>query len=141
MAAIKSLGATSKKWAEVTPQRAGQYAEGVQAPKSDWAKNAEGANAAWKEGVSKASQADRFAKGVRAAGTGRWQEGAIGKGVQRFGPGVALAAPRYESGFAPYHRAIEALTLPPRFARRDPRNLERVKAVVAAMVATKERGG
>ena len=91
--------------------------------------------------MTAAIQGDRVIKGVNNAGTARWSEGAITKGVARFGPGVALAQSRYESGFAPYHQAIASLTLPPRFARRDPRNLERVKAVVAAMVATKERIG
>ena len=50
-----------------------------------------------------------------------------------------MAEPKYAAGFAPYRDAIERVTLPPRYARRDPRNLERVKAVVNALVEAKNR--
>ncbi|KKM97798.1 hypothetical protein LCGC14_1164310, partial [marine sediment metagenome] len=40
-------------------------------------------------------------------------------------------------GFTPYQAAISAVVLPPRYARRDPRNLARVKAVVDALIAKK----
>ena len=45
----------------------------------------------------------------------------------------------YEKGFQPYRDAIEKTTLPARFARRDPRNLERVRAQVNAVIAEKQR--
>ena len=48
-----------------------------------------------------------------------------------------IAAPDYEKGFARYHAAIDRVDLGPRFPRRDPRNLARVKAVVDALVAEK----
>lgn len=139
MAAIRDIQSIAAKWAEVTPQRAPQYEAGVRDPKADWASGATAANDAWKAGVGLAVTQDLFAKGVRRVGTAGWQEGAIGKGVARFGPGVALARQRYESRFAPYASAIAGLTLPPRFARRDPRNLLRVAAVVNAMIETKKR--
>ncbi|GAI70545.1 unnamed protein product, partial [marine sediment metagenome] len=44
----------------------------------------------------------------------------------------------YARNFAPYRDAIERATLPPRYAKRDPRNLARVKAVVDALIAAKE---
>lgn len=139
MASIRDIQSIAAKWAEVTPQRAPQYEAGVRDPKADWATNATAANAAWKAGVASAVSDDLFAKGVRRVGTAGWQEGATSKGVARFGPGVALARGRYEARFAPYASAIASLTLPPRFARRDPRNLARVQAVVNAMIETKKR--
>lgn len=137
MAAIRPTDVIATKWATVTPQRAADYEAGVRDPVGDWKNATVAANDAWKTGVQGAVAADSFAKGVNRAGTATWQEGALQKGVPRWGPGVALAENKYAEGFAPYREAISRLTLPPRFARRDPRNLLRVKAVVDALVAVK----
>lgn len=139
MAAIKALDQIAKKWATVTPMRSADYQAGVQAPRRPWAASTIAAKSAYAEGVTKAIAAGRFEKGVTAAGDSRWQEGALTKGVQRWGPGVQLAESRYAEGYAPAHRVLSQLTLPPRYARRDPRNLERVRAVVEAL--SKLKGG
>ncbi len=138
MAAIRSASEIARKWASVTPQRAGDYKSGVEQPKKDWAQATLEANDSWKQGTQDAIAGDRFAKGVSKAGTQTWQQGAITKGVQRWGPGVMLAENKYLTGFQPYADAIKNTQLPPRFPRRDPRNLDRSKAIVDAMVATKE---
>ncbi len=137
MAAIKSADAIARKWATVTPLRQADYEEGIRNPRSDWADETAKAESAWKEGIAKAATAGSFAKGVQRTGTSGWQAGALEKGVQRWGPGVALGESRYLSGFAPYREAISRVTLPPRFARRDPRNLLRVAAIVDVMNKTK----
>ncbi len=137
MANIRSIDQIGTKWATVTPQRSGEFRGGVENPKADWAQGATGANAAWKEGVSRAVTQDRFVKGVAKAGTAVWQEGTLSKGVQRWGPGVALAQGKYEANFAPFREAIARTVLPPRFAKRDPRNLERVRAIVDALIKVK----
>ncbi len=141
MAAIAPLDQIAAKWARVTPQRTEDYRNGVAAPRTDWARATQAANAAWKAGITKAVAADAFNKGVGRAGTAKWQEGALEKGVARWGPGVTIAQEDYQVGFAPYHTAIGQVQLPPRGARRDPRNLERVKAIVDALVKVKERIG
>lgn len=138
MAQIKDLASIAKKFSEVTPQRAGEYEAGVRNPRVDWAQATAAAEASYKEGVTKAANAGRFGKGVRKAGTAKQQNGALEKGVSRFGPGVSLAKPAFEAGFAPYHQAISATTLPPRYARRDPRNLTRVAAIATALGKVKE---
>ncbi len=137
MAAIRDAASIARKWATVTPQRSQDYADGIQNPKKDWQQRTEAANDAWKEGVSRAATADLFKKGVSAAGTAKWQTNALEKGPGRWQQGVALAQDAYEAGFAPFRAAIERTTLPPRFARRDPRNLARVKAIVDALIAVK----
>jgi len=137
MAEIKSLSAVREKWARVTPMRTEDYKLGVQNPKRDWADETEAAKTNWKMGIDQAATKDLFAKGVRAAGSGKWKENALTKGPGRFAEGVMLAESDYEKGFAPYHQAIERADLGPRFPRRDPRNLNRVKAVVDALVAEK----
>ncbi len=141
MASIATVDRIAAKWATVTPQRAPDYEEGVRNPRGDWARETVAASDAWKAGVANAAAKNLFSKGVAKAGNARWQEGALEKGVQRWGPGVALAQERYQTGFAPFREAIARVTLPPRHARRDPRNLERVKAIVDALVKAKEALG
>ena len=141
MANIRTIEQIARKYAEVTPQRVGDYEAGVRAPKTDWMQSTLAAEDSYQTGVTQAIAQKSFGKGVRAAGTEKWQKGAIEKGTQRWGPGVGMAQGAYAAGFAPYQAAIERLTLPPRFARRDPRNLQRVKAVVDVMIATKKAQG
>lgn len=138
MAAIRPADMIARKWATVTPQRSADYEAGVKEPVRDWKTNTAAASDAWKAGVQNAVAQNLFSKGVNKAGTVAWQEGAVTKGVQRWGPGVALAEDKYLQGFAPYRDAISRVVLPPRFARRDPRNLLRVNAVVDALIAAKK---
>jgi len=137
MAEIKSLSSIRDKWTRVTPGRTEDYKLGIQNPRRDWAEEAEAAKDNWKAGIDAAAGKDLYAKGIRAAGTNKWREKAIKKGPGRFAEGVYIAGPDYEKGFKPYHDAIEAVDLGPRFPRRDPRNIERVKRVVDALVKTK----
>lgn len=141
MAAIKALETIASKWANVTPQRAPQYRDGVESPRLDWADATAAAADNWATGVQQATANKSFTKGVQRAGTERWKRMTLAKGVNRWGEGIQLAQADFANGFAPYREAIANLNLPPRFARRDPRNLERIRAIVAAMIATKQRIG
>lgn len=138
MAFIRSIDVISKKWADVTPGRSKEYESGVSNPRRPWMEATVNAEGAYEEGVSAAITKKRFGRGVREAGNQAWLDGAVKKGVSRWGPGVRLGVDKYRKGFAPYRDAIERTVLPPRYARRDPRNLERVRAVVDALVAAKE---
>ena len=137
MAEIASAAKIAEKWARVTPGRTEDYKLGIQNPKRDWEKETAAAEGNWKAGVDAAAQKGLFGKGVKKAGTSKWQEKALTKGPGRFAEGVYLAGPDYEKGFAPYRDAIEKVDLGPRFPRRDPRNLDRVKRVVDALVKVK----
>ncbi|TKJ24795.1 MAG: hypothetical protein CEE41_05140 [Hadesarchaea archaeon B3_Hades] len=137
MAEIKALGAIREKWTRVTPMRTEDYRLGIQNPKRDWAEETEAAADNWKMGIDAAHVKDLFPKGVRAAGSSKWRDRALKKGPGRFAEGVMIASPDFEKGFAPFHAAIERVDLGPRFPRRDPRNLQRVKAVVDALIEEK----
>jgi len=139
MAAIRSIEKIAKKWATVTPGRTEDYRAGVESPRRDWETATAGAEDAYQAGVTQAIAEKRFGKGVRSAGSEKWQRNAIDKGTQRWGPGVAMAESQYAAGYAPIRDAIERTTLPPRYARRDPRNLNRVKAIVDAVVEAAKR--
>jgi len=141
MAAIKPLDKITQKWTTVTPQRTPEYEAGIRSPRVSWADAAGKAADNYKAGVVAAANENRFPRAVAKATDARWTRGALEKGVSRWGPGIQLAGGDYQTGFAPYREAIAALTLPPRFANRDPRNVERVRAIVNAMIETKKRQG
>lgn len=137
---IRSATEIAQKWARVTPTRDADYRAGVEKPMRDWATEAAAANDRYVEGVTQAATAGRYQAGVRAVGTEKWRRGATVKGVTRWGPGVRVAQPDYQAGFAPYRDAIERLELPPRRPTGDPANIERVAAIARALNELKARG-
>jgi hypothetical protein len=137
---VKSLSTIAEKFARVTPGRAADYANGVETTTKDWAAATKAAEASYGTGVQAAVAAGRFGKGVTKAGTEKFKRGVREKGSARFAAGVAVAGDAYAQGFSPYHNALSATALPPRRARRDPSNMQRVQAVVTAMVKTFESG-
>lgn len=137
MAEIKSLAAIRDKWTRVTPGRTEDYKLGIKNPKRDWEEETIAAKGNWKAGVDAAAAKDLFGKGVTKAGSKKWQDKALLKGPGRFAEGVYIAGDDYEKGFAPFREAIARVDLGPRFPRRDPRNLERVRKVVEALVTEK----
>lgn len=137
MAEIKSMANITDKWTRVTPGRTEDYKLGVTNPKRDWATETGAAKENWKAGVDAAAAKNLFGKGVEKAGSAKWKDKALKKGPGRFAEGVYTAGPDYNKGFAPYRDAIAAVDLGPKFPRRDPRNLDRVRKVVDALVAAK----
>jgi len=135
MADIRSIDEIAKKWATVTPMRSGDYASGIDNPRTSWASATANAEKAYEDGVAKSIARKSFGKGVKKAGDEKWHRKASVNGVRNWGPGVAEAQSDYATGFAPYRDAIAAVKLSPRYARRDPRNLARVKDVVDALTA------
>ena len=133
MPAIRSVSDIARKWTRVTPMRSEDYREGIENPRKDWETETKAAEGAWKEGVARAATEGRFGRGVDEAGTAKWKAKSLAVGVDRWGPGVSLAGPDYERGFAPFRDVIERTTLPPRYAKGDPRNYERVKAMGQAL--------
>lgn len=137
MAEIKSLSKVSSKWTRVTPGRQDDYKDGINNPRRDWATQASAGEGNYKAGVDAAQAKGMFKKGVEKAGSAKWKAKALAKGPGRFAEGVYGAGADYEAGFKPYHDAIAAANLGPRFPRRDPRNLQRVTTVVNAITAVK----
>jgi len=137
MAEIKSLSAIREKWTRVTPGRIADYTLGIKNPRRDWETETLAAEDNWKAGVDAAQAKGLFGKGVSKAGSKKWQDKSLKKGPGRFAEGVYLAGDDYERGFAPYREAIARVDLGPRFPRRDPRNLERVRRIVNALIEEK----
>lgn len=129
MTAIKSIDRISRKWAQVTPQRAQQYAEGVENPRRSWQQATLEAEDRQHAGVQAAIQNRSFAKGVERAGDAKWKRGATQKGPARWAEGVRVGQQDYAAGFAPYREAIANIQLPPRGPKGDPANYERVRII------------
>lgn len=137
MAEIKSMAKIKEKWTRVTPQRSEDYKLGIQSPKRDWAGSATAAKESHKTAMATAGANDSYAKGIAKAGTDKWKSKSLAKGPGRFAEGVMVGGDDYEKGFAPYADEIAKTTLPPRFPRRDPRNLQRVSAIDTALAKKK----
>jgi len=133
MANVKSGDRVGAKWARVTPQRSEDYTQGVQNPRTPWAQASKSAEDRYKSGVADAATRGAFGKGITAAGDQKWQQKSLAKGPSRFAEGVAISAPDYQAGVQPYLDTIAATTLPARYPKGDPRNLERVKAISMAL--------
>jgi len=139
MPAVKPGADVASKWARVTPQRAEDYKMGVMNPRTPWAAAAKAAEERYRTGVTEASGRGAYGKGVTAAGDAKWQRKAAEKGPTRFAEGVQLSTADYQAGVQPYLDTIGSTQLPPRFAKGDPRNIERVR--VLSMALRKRRTG
>lgn len=138
MAAIKPLEQASDKWSRRAAVAGEDYRAGVQNPRVPWDQAAIAADGNYRQGVTTAANAGRYASGVRRVGVERWRNAAAQKGPQRFAEGVALATGEWQRGFQPYHTAVANLTLPPRGPAGSPQNLQRVQTVATALRAVRE---
>lgn len=133
MPKIRPVSDIASKWERRASGATEEYAAGVKSPKKDWKTETLASEDAYKKGVSEAASQGRFGKGVGRAGTEKWQKGAVEKGTARYGPGISIGKANYATGFAPYAAVIAGVTLPPRGAKGDPRNIERVRAIATAL--------
>lgn len=130
---LPTAAQASAKWATVTPQRTQEYQDGVQNPKTPWAAATAAAKDAYKAGITEALARDAFSKGVAAAGDAKYTSATLAKGPARFAEGVQLGQNTYAAKIAPVLQTIASTQLPPRFAKGDLRNIERVKVISQAL--------
>jgi len=137
MPKVRPVSELAEKWQTVTPGREPYYRKGIEAPKENWAEEALAASPAWKAGVQEAMAKDLFAKGVAKAGIETWKKETLRKGVEqrRWATEVSVAGPKYAAKFAPFAEVINTVALPPRGAKGDPRNIDRVAAIASALRA------
>jgi hypothetical protein len=133
MAKIKPLDQTRDKWVRRAGSAQGEYAEGVQNPRADWATQTKAAEKQYEAGVQAGIQRKAFGKGVSRTGTEGWQKAAVEKGPQRYAQGVSVASAAYEEGFAPYRQVIQNTNLPARAPKGDPANIQRVATMAKAL--------
>lgn len=129
----KTLADISSKWSTVTPQRASFYTAGVaRVDFNKFQSNAAGAAANWASGLQQAIADNRFATKVGQSGA-KWKQRVADVGGGRFSEGVSKGSAAYSTGFAPYLSVLQSMTLSPRGARGDPRNIQRVSDIATAL--------
>ena len=141
MIKIKPIDQIVSRWVQGVRGATAAYQFGVSNPQRDWADATVAGASAWFQGLQAAHAAGRFEGGVRAAGSVKWKNRTLTKGVQMWPVAVAAAEGDYRAGYAPFREAIASATLPPRYATRDPRNLERVAAIDRIMMSTADARG
>lgn len=133
-------GNPAGKWVSRTQQAVPEYEDGVRNPRRDWQQATEAAAPVQAAAVQAAIRDGRYQKGVRKAGSGKWQSNTLAKGAQRFAQGVQAGESEYEKGVAPYLDVIEKTQLPPRGPKGDPNNINRVIAINKALHEAKVKG-
>lgn len=123
----------AQRWAQRTAAATPDYQAGIAAPRVSWQQATVASADAHKAAVTEALAKGRFAQGVQRAGDAKWQRNAQGKGADRFGPGAAAGVEDYTQGVQKYLQVIEGTQLPPRGPKGDPRNIQRVAVLAAAL--------
>lgn len=139
MPPVKSLDRISEKWKRQSGAAQTEYTQGIENPRRDWAQATAQAESSYEKGVQNSIQEKRFSKGVKNAGTAKWQQNALLKGPSRWAEGISLSTDAYQAGFAPYRTIIENLQLPSRGPKGDPANIQRVAKIAEALHAEKKR--
>lgn len=130
---LMTAAQAAAKWASITPTRTEEYAAGVRNPKQAWAAATVAGALAYKTGVQEGIARNAFEKGVQAAGDSTYTNNTLAKGPQRFAEGVSLGQNAYATKIAPVLQTIENTVLPQRYGKGDPRNIQRVAVLAAAL--------
>jgi hypothetical protein len=138
MAKVTSIQQGAAKFVSRAAAASTDYAAAAIEAAPDWARNTAAAEANFAAGVQAAIAEKRFGSGVAKAGPDKYRRGVEMKGANRFGPGVAAAEPDYIAATEPFYRALATINYPPRRPTRDPANIQRVQAVINAMIAAKK---
>ncbi|MQY78282.1 MAG: hypothetical protein GH151_03685 [Bacteroidetes bacterium] len=130
---VPSAAKIAEKWGRVTPERIIDYEEGVRNPLRDWETETKAAEPRYEDGVKAAIARKAFGKGVSRVGTAKQKSKTIEKGIPRWPEGVRGAEKDMAKGMENVVKTLEGITLPPRYATGDPRNIERVKVIQQAL--------
>lgn len=130
---VPSATDVADKWNRRVSTAGDDYKNGVEDPSVDWEGPAKASEDTYKEGVIKAANEGRFARGIVNAGNTKWRKNTTEKGPGRWTEGVSNAKPDYESGMGKVLGAIGSVSLPKRYPAGDDRNIDRVRAVTKAV--------
>jgi hypothetical protein len=137
---VKDGAAAAQKYVTRAGAAGADYQKGVTGAGPTWQAHSAAASDAYGAGVTAAISAGRYAKGINAAGAGKYESNATGKGAQRYPQGVQAAGPLWQTKVQPYLDTISSLNLPPRRPVGDPSNWQRSQMVGDAL-RKKKMGG
>ncbi len=134
-----SAAEIARRFVKYAPGRSDRYFDGIANPVEDWEKNTKAAESNYEEGVKKAIGRKAFGKGVTKCGTARQQAKTI-QNQNRWPEGIEGAEAEMTSAMTPVVTVLQAITLPQKYPKGDPRNYKRVEAVGTALRKAKEDG-
>jgi hypothetical protein len=126
-------GNPASKWQRRAAVATDDYKAGITNPRQSWETATSEASDIHKQATMEALNRGAFRSGVEAAGDEKWKSKSLGKGADRYAPGVADATKDYESAVAPYLDTIESVKLPMRGPKGDPKNIQRVAVIAKAL--------
>lgn len=135
---MKSAQQSSQKYADRAAGASTDYVQGAQQTTKDQAAAAIASAEVHKQATMAALNDGRYAKGLQRSGKSGWLAGITEKGGNRFAEGVSNAGPKYATESAKYDGARGAASALPRGIKGSATNMNRVTAVVNALVAAKK---
>lgn len=111
---FKPIAESSDKYRRRASVAGPDYEKGVHNPKRPYAAAAIAGEANFGTAMTQVIANKSRAAGIQKAGDAKWLEGAVEKGVIRFGPGVALGSKYYEQNLGPIQAKVALTVLPPR---------------------------
>jgi len=136
---MPSAQVIARRHAKYAPGRADRFEEGVRNPQRDWETETKAAEENYEKGITAAIARKAFGKGVSQCGTARQQEKTI-INIARWSQGIVDAEDDMAAAMVPVVKVMEAIKLPPRYPKGDPRNYERVIIIGKTIRKAKEAG-
>jgi hypothetical protein len=136
---MKPVSEWGAKYGRRAPAAAPDYLAGVSNPSKDWATETAGAESSYNQGVQEAIGRSAFGKGVKEAGSGKWQEKARTLGGQRYAGGVTAGVGDYVKGVAPMADVLSRVSLSPKGPKGAAQNYQRVTQVGDALHSAKAK--
>lgn len=134
---MKTASQSAEKYASRASAASSDYVSGAQSTTKDQAAASVAAAAIYAQATQAAITEGRYARGLQKSGKAGWLKGVTNKGGNRYGEGVSQAAPTYATESARFDSARGAAASLPRGIKGSPQNLQRVSAVVSALIKTK----
>jgi len=136
---VPSAREIAERFVKFAPQRESRFEEGVRKPGKDWEKETAAAESNYENGVKEAMKRKAFGKGVKRVGTQKQQEKTI-RNLSRWSEGISGAEDDMAKAMENVVAVLQAVVLPERYPKGDPRNYKRVEAVGNALRKAKEDG-
>jgi len=139
MVKVKSIDKAKRNYKGAASTAAARYKEAIDG--IDWQGPALEAQALYEEQMMRAEVLARRASGIQKVSNSEMQTAMREKGAPVIGSRMAAADGKWGTGWSPYRSALEAVDLPPKTSDAMTNIDNRLKPIVAALVAKKEEEG
>jgi len=139
MVKVKSIDKAKRNYKGAASTAAARYKESI--ADIDWKGPALEAQALYEEQMSNPAVLARRATGIEKTTNEQMKAAMLAKGAPVIGSRMAAADGEWGSGWSPYKSALEAVDLPTRVGDPMTNIDQRLKPIVAALVAKKEEIG